>query len=332
MELNVLWFILIAVLFAGYFFLEGFDYGVGVLVPFLGRTDTERRILLNTFGPFWDGNEVWLITAGGALFAAFPHWYATLFSGFYLALFLILVALILRAVALEFRHLDESPGWRRFWDGALCFGSFLPSLLWGVAFANLLKGVPINAEKQFVGTFFDLLSPYTLVGGLALLFLFLMHGALFVALRTEGELEDRAKKYASPLAVLAMGWVGLFLLLSLRVVAGKPLALALFLLVLALLGGSYGASRANRSGWAFALGGLSIVFLTFGFFSALFPRVMVSSLNPDWSLTVYNASSSPYTLKVMTVVALLLVPVVLLYQGWTYWIFRKRVTIKDLHY
>ncbi|MGO0123131.1 cytochrome d ubiquinol oxidase subunit II [Desulfothermobacter acidiphilus] len=334
MELNILWFLLIAVLFAGYFFLEGFDYGVGVLVPFLGHTDSERRMLINTFGPFWDGNEVWLITAGGALFAAFPNWYATLFSGFYLALFLILVALILRAVAIEFRHLDQSPGWRRFWDGALCFGSLLPSLLWGVAFANLLKGVPINAEMQYVGSFFDLLSPYTLLGGLAFTCLFLAHGALFVTIRTVGELEERARKYAAPLLWLAIGFLALFFLLSLGTIGlgSKPVALALFLLVLALLLGSYLALKAHRSGWAFALGGISVVGLTFTFFCALFPRVMVSSLNPEWSLTVYNASSSPYTLKVMTIVALLLVPLVLLYQGWTYWTFRQRITPKDLYY
>ncbi|MQL53765.1 cytochrome d ubiquinol oxidase subunit II, partial [Desulfofundulus thermobenzoicus] len=193
MDLNVLWFILITVLFVGYFFLEGFDYGVGTLVPFLGKNDAERRMLINTIGPFWDGNEVWLLTAGGAIFAAFPHWYATLFSGFYLALFLMLLALIGRGVAFEFRSKEDRPGWRNLWDWVLCAGSLVPALLWGVAVTNLVKGVPIDSHMQYAGNFFTLLSPYTLVGGLATLLLFTFHGALFLSLKTGGELVERAR-------------------------------------------------------------------------------------------------------------------------------------------
>jgi len=203
MELNILWFILVGVLFTGFFFLEGFDYGVGMLLPFIGKNDVERRIVINTIGPFWDGNEVWMITAGGALFAAFPHVYATMFSGFYMALFLMLVALILRGVAIEFRSKDESSKWRSTWDWMIFIGSTLPALLWGVAITNLIQGIPINSKMQYAGTFFDLLSPYTLVGGVAFLLVFLFHGALFLTLRVEGELIERSRKAAVKIGLLA---------------------------------------------------------------------------------------------------------------------------------
>ena len=196
MELNVIWFILLTVLFIGFFFLEGFDYGVGALLPFLGKTDLERRIVINTIGPVWDGNEVWMITAGGAMFAAFPHVYATLFSGFYLALFLMLVALIGRGVAFEFRSKEEYPQWRATWDWLIFFGSVIPAVLWGVTVTNLIQGVPIDAKMHFVGSFFDLLSPYTLVGGVAFLFVFIFHGAIYLNLKTEGELRVRSRQAA----------------------------------------------------------------------------------------------------------------------------------------
>lgn len=334
MDLNILWFILVGVLFIGFFFLEGFDFGVGILLPFLGKSDTERRIVINTIGPVWDGNEVWLITAGGAIFAAFPNWYATLFSGFYLALFLILLGLIVRGVAFEFRSSDRHPGWRNFWDWMAFTGSFISALLWGVAVTNLLQGVPIDAKMQYIGSFWDLLSPYTLVGGLTTLLVFTLHGALYLSLKTEGTLEERSKHMAKTVGILAVPVVLLLAVLtySHTDLFSKVGAVAAFLgsavfLVLALT-----LLRSGKNGWAFVANSLTIVLFTVSMFWAMFPRVMVSSLNNDWSLTIYNASSSPYTLKIMTIVALTMVPIVLLYQGWTYWVFRKRVTEKHLHY
>ena len=334
MELNVIWFILLTVLFIGFFFLEGFDYGVGALLPFLGKTDLERRIIINTIGPVWDGNEVWMITAGGAMFAAFPHVYATLFSGFYLALFLMLVALIGRGVAFEFRSKEEDPQWRSTWDWLIFFGSVIPAVLWGVTVTNLIQGVPIDAKMHFVGSFFDLLSPYTLVGGVAFLFVFIFHGAIYLNLKTEGELRVRSRQAAltsgmvSALSCLAL--VGLTYAktdLFKSAAAGGALcgAIATFL-------AAYGLIRLNHSGWAFLLSGLTILLTTAGFFLGLFPRLIVSSLNPDWSLTIHNAASSPYTLKLMTVAAFILVPVVLVYQAWSYWVFRQRITGKHLEY
>ena len=334
MDLNILWFILVTVLFVGFFFLEGFDFGVGILLPFLGQNDSERRVIINSIGPVWDGNEVWLITAGGALFAAFPNWYATLFSGFYLALFIILVGLIVRGVAFEFRSSDRNPVWRNLWDGMIFLGSFLSALLWGVAVTNLLKGVPIDANMQYVGGFWNLLTPYTLVGGLTTLLVFTLHGALFLTLKTEGVLVERARKVAAKVGLVAIPVVLLLALLTysntdLFTKTGAAIVFvgsAVFLILSWLL------LKGGRSGWAFISNGLTIVLFTVAMFWGLFPRVMVSNLNPDWSLTIYNASSSPYTLKVMTVVALTMVPIVLLYQGWTYWVFRQRVSDKHLHY
>ncbi|MFZ5944871.1 MAG: cytochrome d ubiquinol oxidase subunit II [Bacillota bacterium] len=333
MDLNILWFILVSVLFIGFYFLEGFDYGVGILLPFLGRDDLERRLIINSIGPFWDGNEVWMLTAGGALFAAFPNWYATLFSGFYLALFLILAALIVRGIAFEFRSKDESLTWRSLWDWMIFFGSLLPALLWGVAMANLIKGVPIDSRMEYVGTFFDLLSPYTLVGGLAVLFLFMLHGNLFLSLKLEGALLERSNKLAVKLAVITIPVFLLFVLLSylqtdlFKNAAGIVQITAVITLTLA-----YTFFRAGKNGRSFIFTGLTIALYTISIFWGLFPRVMVSSLNPEWSLNIYNASSSPYTLKIMTIIALTLVPVILLYQAWTYWVFRQRVNVKNLEY
>lgn len=334
MDLNILWFILVTVLFVGFFFLEGFDYGVGILLPFLGKNDTERRVIINSIGPVWDGNEVWLLTAGGASFAAFPNWYATLFSGFYMALFLMLLALIVRGVAFEFRSSNENPRWRSFWDWMLCGGSLISALLWGVAVTNLLQGVPIDAQMQYAGSFWDLLSPYTLVGGLTTLLVFILHGALFLTLKTEGEMVQRARQVAVKTGTLAIPVVLLLAVLTYlqtdlfaKAGAGIVLVGAAVFLVLAWL-----LVRTGKYGWSFISNSLTIVLFTVAIFWGLFPRVMVSNLNPDWSLTIYNASSSPYTLKIMTVVALTMVPIVLLYQGWTYWVFRQRVTSKNLHY
>lgn len=334
MELTTLWFVLVGVLFTGFFFLEGFDYGVGMLLPFLGKNDIERRIIINSIGPVWDGNEVWMLTAGGALFAAFPHVYATMFSGFYLALFLMLMALIVRAVAFEFRSKDESPTWRNTWDWMIFIGSFVPALLWGVAVTNLIKGVPINAKMQYAGTFFDLLSPYTLVGGIAFLLVFLFHGALFLTLKVEGQLIDRVRSVATVSGVVAA--VAFLALVGLTYTNTDLFKSSLASIVLwgavVVFVVSYAYMWLKKFGVAFTMSGLAIVFTTIAFFSGLFPRIMVSSLNPAWNLTIHNASSSPYTLTIMTYAAVVLVPIVLVYQGWTYWVFRKRVNSKELEY
>ncbi len=329
MDLYTLWFILIGVLFTGFFFLEGFDYGVGILMPFLGKDDQDRRVIINTIGPVWDGNEVWLLTAGGAMFAAFPNWYATLFSGFYLALLLVLLALIVRGVAFEFRSKDRSPRWRKTWDAMIFVGSAVPAFLWGVAFADIVRGVPIDAKMNFVGSFFDLLHPYALLAGLVTLGGFTLHGALFLSLKTKGSVAERARAAAQKLwlpqvVVFAVFVVLTYLLTDIYTRLGVnpgpiPIGGVAALLSLRWL------LKAKREGWAFAMSGLAIVLTTFSAFLGLYPRVLVSSLNPAWSLTIHNAASSPYTLTIMTVVALIFVPVVLIYQGWTYWVFRERI-------
>ncbi len=332
MDLNVIWFILIAVLYIGYFILEGFDYGVGILLPFLGKNDTERRAIINTIGPHWDGNEVWLLTAGGATFAAFPQWYATLFSGFYLPLFLLLVALILRGVAFEFRSKDENPRWRSLWDWCIFAGSLVPALLIGVAFANIVRGVPIDGKMQYVGGFFNLLNPYALLGGLSTLVAFSLHGALFLSMKTTGKVLDRVQ------GILMRLWLVVVVVLLALLVSTyfatdlvnrlgiDPGIIPVAGLAALLVGGYF--IRRKQVGVAFTTTTLAIAFALVTMFRILFPRVMVSSLDPSYSLTIYNASSSPYTLQVMTIVAVIFVPIVLAYQIWTYWVFRKRIENK----
>jgi cytochrome d ubiquinol oxidase subunit II len=330
MDLQTLWFILITVLFTGFFLLEGFDYGVGALLPFVARTDRERREVINSIGPFWDGNEVWLLTAGGAMFAAFPNWYATLFSGFYLALFLILMALILRGVAFEFRSKDDHSLWRKIWDWSLFIGSALPALLWGVAIANIVHGVAIDIRMNYVGSFFDLLTPYALVGGAVTLTLFLLHGALFLELKTDGAVRQRVSALVRPLAivvtVLILAFVGLSIsqttmFTELNFLKIAALAVAVIGLLFAVV-----MIFRKRFGRAFLGTSITIVGTVVLLFGTLFPRVLPSTLGSHLDLTIYNASSSNYTLQVMTVIALTMVPIVLAYQGWTYWIFRKRLT------
>lgn len=338
MELSTLWFILVAVLYIGYFVLEGFDMGVGILLPFLGKDDTRRRMMINTIGPHWDGNEVWLITAGGATFAAFPKWYASLFSGFYLPLFLMLLALIVRGVAFEFRSKDANPRWRATWDWAIFIGSLIPALLWGVAFSNFVRGVAIDASQNIVGSFWDLLNPYALVGGLASLALFTLHGALFLRLKTGEPLVNEIKPLAWKLwigaAVIFLGYA-VYTCFATDILSrpGLPPVIFLVLAAVALLLSGY-FTRIRRAGWAFIMTALTILLTMATIFLTLYPRVMVSSLKPEWNLTVQNTSSSPLTLQIMSIVALIFVPIVLLYQGWSYWVFRKRITRKaeDLHY
>jgi cytochrome d ubiquinol oxidase subunit II len=332
--LQILWFILIAVLWIGFYFLEGFDFGVGMLLVVLGKKDEERRAIINAIGPTWDGNEVWLLTAGGAMFAAFPMWYATMFSGFYLALFLLLVGLIIRGISFEYRSKDAAPKWRNTFDWMIAVGSFIAALLLGTAFANLAKGVPIDANMNYVSpngimTVIGLLNPYGLAGGLATVTVFLLHGANFLTLKLDGELRDKARELAKKI------WIGALVLdIALAVLTYVytdvyarlgvnpgiiPIAAVVFLAIT-----GYFINQ-KREGWAFISTSLNIVLTQVTFFTIMFPRVMISSLNPAWSLTIYNASSSQYTLTVMSVVALIFVPIVLIYQGWTYYMFRQRI-------
>jgi cytochrome d ubiquinol oxidase subunit II len=333
MELQTIWFILIGVLFTGFFLLEGFDYGVGILLLFLGKDDIDRRLIINSIGPVWDGNEVWLITAGAAMFAAFANWYATMFSGFYLALVLMLLALIVRGIAFEFRSKDERPAWRTLWDWMIFVGSLVPALLWGVAFANVVRGVPIDAEMQYVGGFWNLLNPYALLAGLAAVSAFALHGATFLGLKTKDGLLERAEKAAAWLwlptviLVLAATILGSFAtdIFSHR---GPVLWVVAVAAVAALLAAGW-FIRARRHGWSFVMSSLTIVLTCVTVALGLYPRLMVSSLNPEWNLTIYNASSSEYTLRVMGIIVLIFLPIVLLYQGWSYWVFRKRIGRED---
>jgi cytochrome d ubiquinol oxidase subunit II len=329
MELTTVWFALIALLWAGYFLLEGFDFGVGILLPVLGRDDRERRLLINTIGPVWDGNEVWLIVAGGATFAAFPEWYATLFSGFYLPLLIILVALIVRGVAFEYRGKRDGERWRRRWDWCIVAGSLLPAVLWGVAFGNIVRGVRLDQHHEYAGTFLDLLNPYAIVGGLTTLTLFVLHGAVFLALKTDGETRQRAGALAARLAPAAIVVAGVFLAWT-AVAHHDGIGLVLFVAAAFCLGGAAVATRLRREGWAFLATGATLVLAVFGLFVTLFPDVMPSTIADANSLTVHNASSTPYTLKVMTWVAVFFTPLVLLYQGWTYWVFRKRLSVEKI--
>lgn len=335
MDLNTLWFILITVLFIGFFFLEGFDYGVGALIPLVGKTDDERRIVLNTIGPVWDGNEVWLITAGGAIFAAFPNVYATLFSGFYLALFLILLTLIFRATGIEFRSKQASLKWRKNWDIIISTSSIVSAILWGVAVGNLVRGVPIDQHMNFVGDFFTLLTPFTVLGGVVFGLVFLYHGATYLQLKVGNEnilerLNNLAPKLGLGMIIVTVLWViyayfttGIFD----TIISLISCAVAAVCMIISVL------SNINKKhGMAFIFIGVAIAFTTITVFSGLFPKIMLSTLNPEWSLDIYNAASSQYTLKLMTIVAFSLVPVVLLYQGWTFYVFRKRITNKDVHY
>ncbi|BEL07305.1 cytochrome d ubiquinol oxidase subunit II [Actinoplanes sichuanensis] len=329
MELTTVWFILIGVLWAGYFLLEGFDFGVGILLPVLGRDDRSRRLAINTIGPVWDANEVWVLVAGGATFAAFPEWYATLFSGFFLPLLLILVALIVRGLAFEYRGKRPSAAWKRGWDLAIFWGSLIPAILWGVAFANILRGVPIDSSHEYVGGFVNLLNPYALLGGLTTLALFTLHGAVFLALKTDGPMRTEAGRLAERLSLVAVPVAAAFLIWT-GIDNLDGFGIALSVSAALTLVGSVVLTRARREGWAFASTGATIVLAVAALFVTLFPDVMPSTIDGAYSLTVTNASSTPYTLTVMTWVAAAFTPIVLLYQGWTYWVFRKRLKLSDI--
>ena len=329
MELTTVWFGLIAVLWIGYFCLEGFDFGVGMLLPVLARGNTERRVMYNTVGPVWDGNEVWVLVAGGATFAAFPEWYATLFSGFYLPLLLILVALIVRGLAFEYRAKRDEDRWRRNWDLALIVGSVVPAVLWGVAFANIVAGVPIDADKEFTGSLLTLLNPFGLLGGLVTLSLFATHGAMFVALKTDGEIRHRARALSLRLGLVAAVLAVVFLAWT-QARTGTAVSAVLFVLAALALVAGLAMARSGREGWAFAGTFAAIGLAVAGLFVGLFPDVMPSSTDPAFSLTTTNAAATAYTLTVMTWVAVIFTPVVLCYQAWTYWVFRRRIAVHHI--
>jgi cytochrome d ubiquinol oxidase subunit II len=338
MDLNILWFILLGVLLAGYAILDGFDLGVGI-VHLAVKTDDERRVLMNSIGPLWDGNEVWLVTFGGALFAAFPNAYATAFSGFYTPFMVLLFALIFRAVSMEFRSKLDAPAWRTFWDVSFCIASGLATLLFGVAVGNTMRGMPIGPDGEFRGTFLSLLHPYPLLVGVFAVATFAMHGSIYLYLKTEGELQQRIH-----------GWMwrafGFFLVLyiftTIFTLVAVPLAtrnfrehpgawLVVVLNVLA-VANIPRAIFLGRPGYAFLSSCATIAALTFLFGAALFPDLIHSSLNPDWSLTVYNAASSHKTLAIMTTIAALGMPFVLAYTSVVYWVFRGKVQLGKFSY
>ena len=329
MHLTTVWFVLIAVLWIGYFVLEGFDFGVGMLLPVLGRDPADRRVMLRTLGPVWDGNEVWLLVAGGATFAAFPEWYASLFSGFYLALLLILVSLIVRNLGLEYRHKRDDAAWRARWDIAIVAGSAVPALLWGVAFANIVRGVPLNADHIYTGTLFTLLNPYALLGGLVTLTLFTLHGAIFLALKTDGDIRVAATRLATRLGAPAVALAGVFLFVTQWQHGRWPTHITAVLAALTLVG-ALAANIRGREGWAFLATAATLLLAVVTLFGDLWPNVLPSSTNAAFSLTVTNAASSSYTLGVMSWVALVATPVVLAYQAWTYWVFRNRISRSDV--
>jgi len=333
-SLQTLWFVLISVLWLGYFILEGFDFGVGMLLKKLAKTDAEKRTVIHTIGPVWDANEVWVLTAGGATFAAFPETYATLFSGFYLALFLILFALIARGVSFEFWGKSEDPKWRARWEWAMLLGSAVPALLWGVAWANIVGGVPLEevaGKIEFNGTLLSLLTPYALFGGVTTLLLFLGHGAVFLTLRLKGELRDRAEDLASKVGPLAAAAVAVFAIWT--IVRQSNDGGVELLSAIALVAAAVAAAAANLrvrvvAAQAFAATAGSIALLFIGLFVELYPNAIVGrGSSPD--LTLAAASSTPYTLKVMTVVTIIFLPVVLAYKSWTYWVFRARLGAED---
>jgi cytochrome bd ubiquinol oxidase subunit II len=326
MQLHTIWFIVISILWVGFFVLEGFDFGVGALHRFIGTSETERRVCINTIGPWWDGNEVWLIVAGASMFAAFPNWYATLFSALYLALVLLLVALFGRGVSFEWRGKHDDPRWLTGWSWALTVGSVLIPLLVGVALGDLLHGLPVDSQHEFTGNFFSLLTGYGLMTGATLVVLSLLHGATFLALRTTGELRERAHSAARTIGVVAILINVAWVIWTLVVIGGGTLPEPTQIFgVIAVIFAQRLATIEN-DGWAFAASGFAIAAAIGQIFISLFPNVMVSSTNHAYNLTVNNAAAGHYGLVVMTVVAVLFFPLVLLYQGWSFHVFRRRVS------
>ncbi|WP_232713546.1 cytochrome d ubiquinol oxidase subunit II [Bacillus xiapuensis] len=336
MELSELWFILVAVLFIGFFFLEGFDFGVGMAGRLLGRNDLERRIMVNTIGPFWDANEVWLLTGGGAIFAAFPHWYATMFSGYYIPFVFVLLALIGRGVAFEFRGKVEHTSWTKAWDWVIFFGSLLPPFLFGVLFSSLLRGMPIDETMTLRAGFSDYVNVYSVTGGVTVTLLCLLHGLVFLTLRTVGDLQARARQLAQKVIFAVLAALVAFVALSYRetdlFTYREQVTIPMIVLIVVCYAAVIFMLKMKRDGWSFFFSGAGIALTIATIFVALFPRVMISSIKNTYDLTVYNAASGAYSLKVMTIVALTLLPFVLGYQIWSYYVFRKRVDGKDMVY
>jgi cytochrome d ubiquinol oxidase subunit II len=333
MELSELWFVLIAIVFIGFFFLEGFDFGVGMATRFLGRNQAERSIMVNTIGPFWDANEVWLLTGGGAIFAAFPHWYATMFSGYYLPLLAVLLCLIGRGVSFEFRRKVESKRWTNTWDWVIFVSSLLPPFLLGVLFTSMLKGMPIQNDMNMNAHFTDYINLYSLWGGLTVTLLCLLHGLNFLSLKTEAEIRKRAAALAKKLVLAILGVLVVFVGLSVYftdIFTARPFAEPVLIVVIVVAYGlAYYFIASKREGLSFTMSGLGLALTISAIFIGFFPRVMISSIKKTYDLTVYNASSGFYSLKVMTIVAVTILPFVLGYTIWSYYIFRKRVTDKE---
>ena len=330
MSLIPFWFIVIAILWTGFFILEGFDFGVGMLHSAVGRDDAGRRAAINTIGPLWDGNEVWLIVAGAAMFAAFPGWYATMFSAFNLALVLLLVALIARGLAFEYRGKRDAVRWRRTWDWLLTAGSLLAPLIIGIALGDLLHGLPINSSQNYTGSFWDLLQPYGIFTGVTLVLICALHGATFLSLKTTDDIHERAGQIARRVAPFTCAAVVGFIIWT-HVSSPKntfflnPIELLAILAVIA----AWWLVSDHRTGFAFAATTVTIASCIVAIFVDLYPNVMVSSTNPAYNLTAHNTASPAYPLKVMTVVAIILLPIVLAYQSWTYYVFRKRVSRRE---
>lgn len=329
-NLQFLWFILIGVLFAGFFFLEGFDFGVGMSTRILAKDREERSQIIESIGPVWDGNEVWLLTAGGAMFASFPYWYASVFSGYYLILFTILFGLIIRGVSFEFRGKMETEKGRNFWDWTLFFGSIIPPFFFGVLFTSMVGGMPLDADGNMTATFTSYFTPFSLVGGVALTLLCLLHGFNYIRLKTIGEVRDRAVAYGKKLYLVL--FVGLVAFAGLLYVSTDffdihPVSTLAWLVVIVLLSvlATYGIYK-DKEWLSFITSGLTLIALVALLFFGLFPRVMVSSISPDFDLMIKTASSSPYTLKLMTWLSLSILPFVIAYQSWSYYVFRKRIT------
>jgi cytochrome bd ubiquinol oxidase subunit II len=334
-RLQELWFGVIAALFLGFFILEGFDFGVGMLMEPLARfgsgdREINRRATLNTIGPVWDGNEVWLIVAGAGMFAAFPGWYATVFSTLYLPLLAILFGMIVRVVAIEWRGKIDDTNWRALADFGIAAGSWLPAVLWGVAFAILVRGLPVDAIGHSHPSIGDVLNAYTLLGGLATAGLFLLYGAVFVALKTSGPIRDDACRFAKWLSLPVTGLVAGFGVWT-QLAHGKNWTWAVLgVAVLAQLAAVFLVWRRISDGWAFASTALVVAAVVVLLFGALYPNLVPSTLNSQWNVTIYNASSTPYTLKIMTWVTAFFAPLTVVYQGWTYWVFRQRISADQI--
>lgn len=333
LSLNEFWFILVAVLFVGFFFLEGFDFGVGIASKFVAKDDLEKRAFINSIGPYWDANEVWLITAIGAMFAAFPNWYASMLSGFYLCFAFILFGLIGRGVAFEFRGKAEHPTWRKTWDWVILFGSIIPPLTFGIMFTALIQGVPIDENMHMHAGISDVINVYTVLGGVTLTMLCVWHGLIFGTLRLMDTLRERCRRVAKNLlpinAILLVAFLGMtFFKTDMFSVHGNILEYLFMVGILVYIASGYFITR-KRDGWAFLMSGLIMILLIASVFIGLFPRVMISSISEAYSLTVQSASSGDYSLKVMTYISLALLPFVLGYQIWSYYVFRKRIDHKE---